>query len=69
MVTDVFDLPIAETVNESSVNRHTSDVTALGRLLMWQRNRGGPSKVPCGTPESTVVEAEVMPSQPLACCM
>ena len=27
---------------------------------MWHRNRSGPSKVPCGTPESTVVKAEVI---------
>ena len=29
---------------------------------MWQRNRSGPSTVPCGTPDSTVIEDDKVPS-------
>ena len=29
---------------------------------MWHKNSKGPSTVPCGTPESTVVASEEVPS-------
>jgi hypothetical protein len=40
----------------------TDDLTASGRSFMWQRNNMGPSTVPCGTPESTVICWDDSPS-------
>ena len=37
-------------------------MTVEGRILIWQRNRSGLRTVPCGTPESTDVVSEDMPS-------
>ena len=48
---------------QSSANRRTWEETAAGRSFMWQRKRRGPRTVPCGTPESTVVVLELMPSR------
>jgi hypothetical protein len=40
---------------QSSAKSLTDDLTKSGKSLMWQRKRRGPSTVPCGTPESTVI--------------
>ena len=47
---------------QSSANSLTEDVTLSGRSFMWQRNSIGPSTVPWGTPESTVVSFDFSPS-------
>ena len=52
---------------QSSAKRHTWDVTFWGRLFMYSRNSKGPRTVPCGTPESTLVEVEDIPSTTTHC--
>ena len=47
---------------QSSASSLTEDVTLSCRSFMWQRNSIGPSTVPLGTPESTVVSLDCSPS-------
>ena len=47
---------------QSSANSLIEDVTLSGRSFMWQRNSIGPSTMPWGTPESTVVSFDFSPS-------
>ena len=47
---------------QSSANNLIEDVTLSGRSFMWQRNSIGPSTMPWGTPESTVVSFDFSPS-------
>ena len=48
---------------QSSANKRTWDVTLSGRSFIYNRKRSGPRTVPCGTPDSTLVEEEVSPSR------
>ena len=43
-------------------DRLNCDLTVWGRSFMWHKNSKRPSTVPCGTPESTVVASEEVPS-------
>ena len=39
------------------------EFTDSGRPFMWQRNNSGPSTVPWGTPESTLVASDAVASR------
>ena len=57
-----FWLLISRYNKQSSAKNLTDDLTASGRSFMWKRNSMGPSTVPCGTPESTVICWDDAPS-------
>ena len=45
---------------QSSAKRQALALTLDGRSLMYARNRSGPSTVPCGTPEVTGAEFDLL---------
>ena len=57
-----FWLLISRYNKQSSAKNLTDDLTASGRLSMWQRNSMGPSTVHCGAPGSIVTCWDDSPS-------
>ena len=51
----------------SSANKRVDDVILSDKSFIYRRNYKGPSTIPCGTPESTVTEDDVLPSRMTLC--
>jgi hypothetical protein len=54
-----FNLAVTISNKLSSAKRRTSDSVWLGMSLMYVKNNKGPSTVPCGTPDNTLVRPRI----------